>query len=140
MSVRLHLGTILLALMSAAPFAHSQGTQARRWQLSPACKPKLMVAFDAVRDLDPSTSRGAFEAAVAEAKKELREARAVAATQDDREAVERIVTYRIQREACQSFNDASGYRDCEQRAGATDWTISYGLGLAKKPPPRPASN
>ena len=123
--------------MSVAPLAHSQGTQPRRWQLSPGCKPKLMVAFDAVRDLDPSTSRAAFEAAVAEAKRELREARAVAATLDDREAVERIVTYRIQREACQSFNTPSGYRDCEQTAGATEWEISYGLGLAKKAPPQP---
>jgi hypothetical protein len=127
---------VAVALLLATGTAHGQ--QARRWQLSAACKPKLRIAFDAVRDLDPSASNAAFESAVAEAKKELRQARAVAVTRDDREAVEEIEVYRYQRDACHSYRDADGYRDCEQRAGATDWNISYGLGLAKKAPPKSA--
>lgn len=129
--------TVIALLLIAASAAYGQG---RRWQLSAACKPKLRVAFDAVRDLDPSTSAGGFESAVAEAKKELRQARAVASTRDDREALEQIEVYRVQREACQVQTDPDAYGSCEERARATDWTISYGLGLAKKAPPRSASN
>ncbi|MGB8771736.1 MAG: hypothetical protein WCC92_19135 [Candidatus Korobacteraceae bacterium] len=128
---------VILALFFTSVVAYSQGTQARHWQLSPACKPKLRVAFDAVRDLDPFISAAGYESSLAEAKKELRQARAVATTPDDREAVEEIEIYRMQREACQpAIASPDRYHDCEDRAGATEWNISYGLGMAKNAPPK----
>ncbi len=137
--MRIHITGALAILLAAlmllsAPWVHGQAPEARRWHLSAACRPKLKVAFSAVEDMDALGSLAAFESAVAEAKKELRQARAVAITSDDRTAAEQIEVYRLKREACSTQRSPDAYRDCEKDAGAVEWAISYGLGIAKVPP------
>ena len=124
-----------LALLLASGFAYSQGTQARRLQLSPECKPKLRIAYAAVEDMNPLAPAFEFSNQVEDAKRALREARGVASTSGDRTAIEEIETYRIQREACRPAPTADAYRDCEKTAAVTQWQVSYGIGVAKNPPP-----
>lgn len=110
------------------------GQTAARLQLSGACKPKLRIAYLAVEDMDPLASNYDFSNQLAEAKRSLREAAAVASTRGDKLAAEEIETYRIQREACRPTLSAEGYRDCEKTAAVTGWQVSYGIGIAKNPP------
>jgi hypothetical protein len=126
---------LALALLFPSVIAYSQASQAHRLQLSPECKPKLRIAYAAVEDMNPLAPAFEFSNQVEDAKRSLREARGVAATLGDRTAIEEIETYRIQREACRPAPTMDAYRDCEKTAAVTQWQVSYGIGVAKNPPP-----
>ncbi len=109
-------------------------TVAHQWKLSPACKPKLRIAFEAVREMDPLAPEAAYEAAIAEAKKELRQAHAVATTMMIAWPQSRSNSTGCGAKSAMCKPVLTGTVLAE--AGVIEWQVSYGLGLAKTPSPR----
>ena len=128
---------LALALLFTSVISYSQAGQAHRLQLSPECRPKLRIAYAAVEDMNSLAPAFEFSSQVEDAKRSLREAWGMASTLGDRTSIEEIETYRIQREACRPAPTMDAYRDREKTAAITQWQVSYGIGVAKNPPPPP---
>jgi hypothetical protein len=134
---------LFLALLGVNGFAQSDNwdgmkpTGTVRVKILPnAVKAKLRVAFEAALDIDSLASVDEYEMANQDAKRAIREARAVAETKDAKEIVGDIELLRMTRETCRSCNTADDFRKCHAVAMLWAARVHTELGLDRKTPVR----
>jgi hypothetical protein len=95
-------------------------------------KVKLRLAYEAALDVDSLASVDEYLAENQDAKRAIREAKAVANSKDAMEVVGDIELLRMTRETCRSCNTEEDFKQCHAAAMLWAGRIHTELGLDKK--------
>ena len=102
--------------------------------LTNAVRVKLRIAYEAALDIDSLASVDEFLAANQDAKRAIREAKAVAESKDAENVVADIELLRMTRETCRSCNTPDDFGQCHAVAMLWADRVRTELGLDRKKP------